>query len=374
MTVAGAMALDRERRSAGDEWWRDAALMAAEPLQSGTPDNCGTYLIGRGLLQVETADQEARDAIDRYYGECATNPGAGIPGVHCALRSVDHGRLVRLDFLSGAPADPAASALALLPPSPGEPPYAIERGEMPAWRLVGGRARPLIAATGNCIIAERSRIPEDFVADYLISAALEAQREILVVHAAALSAGGRGVLLTGASRTGKTTFSMHLAARGHRLLGDEMGLIHLPTRYLVPLRRAVRLRAGPREPSLAAALRRAGVVERVAAGSRTGPVRIDRLFPAADAVAAPLAAVFFLRGFAAVPSLEPFQPTLDDGDLFEAMSANDIALISLGLAPARHALRLLALRRTLAHLPCWRLTLGSPDATARLVERTLEAL
>jgi serine kinase of HPr protein (carbohydrate metabolism regulator) len=59
---------------------------------------------------------------------------------------------------------------------------------------------------------------------------------MLPIHGASLQIGAAGVVLVGASHSGKTTTSLHLAARGHTLLGDEIALIRLATGAAGPLR------------------------------------------------------------------------------------------------------------------------------------------
>jgi hypothetical protein len=184
-----------------------------------------------------------------------------------------------------------------------------------------------------------------------------------------LQVGDAGVVLVGASRAGKTTTSLHLAARGHPLLGDEIALIRLATSEVVPFRRAVNVRPGQHGQQLAAVL---GLSE--AGDGWARPHRISELFPDRPARPTPLRAVFFLAGFADHPSLEPFQLTLDQADVFSWITAPEIAYCSWGLVPARRSLRLMVLTQVLSRIPCWLVKVGSPSDTVQLIERTVEEL
>ena len=183
-------------------------------------------------------------------------------------------------------------------------------------------------------------------------------------------------MLVGASHAGKTTTALHLAARGHTLLGDEIALIRLATGEVVPFRRAVNLRPGPhgqRAGGGAGAVRPTRTASpRAAEWAR--PHRISELFPDRPARPAPLRAAFFLAGFADRPSVEPFQLTLDRADVFGWITTPEIAYCSWGLAPARRAFRLMVLRQVLSRIPCWLLKVGPPRDTAELIERTMEEL
>jgi hypothetical protein len=194
------------------------------------------------------------------------------------------------------------------------------------------------------------------------------------VHAASLELNNAGLLLAGLSNSGKSTTALHLAARGLTLLGDEVALIRLATNEIVPFRRAANLRPGPRAPELSAAVERLAA-EREPRVDEEGvtALLIGDLFPGSKARAAPLRAAFFLAGFADRPSLTPFRPTLGELDAYSVLAGNEIATL-WGLPRERRAMRLMAVRRLLGRLPCWRLTVGPPGATAELIERTMEDL
>jgi hypothetical protein len=195
---------------------------------------------------------------------------------------------------------------------------------------------------------------------------------MLPIHGASLRMGESGVVLVGASRAGKTTTSLHLAARGHALLGDEIALIRLATSEVVPFRRAVNIRPGPYGDDLAGELGLSAADVAAASDADITPRRIGELFPRRPARPAPLRAAFFLAGFADQPSIEPFQLTFDQTEVFDWITTPEIAYCSWGVAPGRRAVRLLVLRQTLARIPCWLVKVGPPRDTVALIERTME--
>jgi hypothetical protein len=232
------------------------------------------------------------------------------------------------------------------------------------------------------MLIEPRQVPPAFLVEYLMGIALAAQREVLPIHGASLCVGDVGLVLAGGTHAGKTTTALHLAARGHVLLGDEIALLRLDTNELLPFRRTANLRPGPYGQELAAALgsvgeRDAGEASSPGVGPDVtwcGPRRIGAMFPGRPAHPAPLRAVFFLRGFDSRPFLEPFRLTVGRDDIFEWLTTSETTQLSWGLEPARRAFRLLALQEMLARVPCWLLTVGPPRETAEIIERTMEGL
>jgi hypothetical protein len=66
--------------------------------------------------------------------------------------------------------------------------------------------------------------------------------QYLIIHAAAVERGGRAVILPAPPGSGKSTLCAALVCRGWRLLTDELTLIDLATRSIVPLARPVSLK------------------------------------------------------------------------------------------------------------------------------------
>jgi hypothetical protein len=377
MPLAEALGAERLHRSADDAWWVAApALQQAIEAQPVPVPSPAYYRLGDVVLQVTIDHPRVLAAFEQLYGDCALSPSTDErPTVRCTLRCGTNPRLILLTFEAGAPPDPAALAVSLLRATPVAPPYTAADSPLSGWRLAGGAAGPVLAACGPHVLIDPQAVPPEFLAEYVVSATLAAQAELLVVHAASLRMGAGGILLAGPSHAGKTTTALHLALRGHPLLGDEAALIRLGSGELLPLPRTMNLRQGPRAAALAEALERLPEPAPVRVGGTwTRPLRIDELFP--DALAGPtrLRAVGFLGGFADRPSLAPLESALHNAYLFECLSTNDLAHASWGLTPERRTLRILALRQVLARVPCWLITVGPPDETAELIERTMEGL
>jgi hypothetical protein len=335
-----------------------------------------SYQFGDAVLEMDADDASLVAPFPDLYGDCAVTGSRppGLAAVRCIMRRSFDPPVVALKFEAGAPADPAAVAHNLLRPTKAVPPFRVWDSPHPGWRLTGGATGPVLATCGDDVLLYPKMIPPQFLVEYLVGITLGAQPGMLSVHGASLLIGDAGVVLVGASHSSKTTTSLHLAARGHTMLGDEVALIRLATNEVVPFRRAVNVRPGPRGHELAVAL---GLDD----GSGSSPDadwigrhRISELFPSRPARSAPLRAVFFLGGFADRASIEPFQLTLDRADIFGWITTPEIAYCSWGMSPARRAFRLIVLKQALSRVPCWLVKVGPPRDTVQLIERTMEDL
>jgi hypothetical protein len=376
--MAEALATEGVHHRGDTPWWLAApALQQAIAHQSSTPRATACYQLGEAVLHVASDAPELLDMFAQLYGDCAVLPPIppDVLQVRCDVRRSVQQPLILLTFQAGAPPDPAAAALGPLRETPVAGPYTIYDSPLRGWRLARGAAQPVLAACGPYVLIDAQQVPLAFLVEYLVSITLAAQPRLLVLHAASLCIGDAGLLLAGPSHGGKTTTSLHLAARGHTLLGDETAVIRLATNEILPLRRTVNLRPGPRTPELWAVLGASGERAERAVGRRwLRPLRIGELFPDAPARPADLRAAFFLQGFAERAALTPCRLTLHDVEIFNCMGGNDTAYTAWGLSPERRALRLLAVRQMLARLPCWLLQVGTPVETAELIERTMEGL
>lgn len=124
---------------------------------------------------------------------------------------------------------------------------------------------------------------------------MEACTDFLLVHAAALSCAGHGVVLAGSSGLGKSTLAAHLAVRGHGFFSDEIAAIAPATGCLHPFPLRIGLRPGPGQ-------RLAGQAEAVAQDVLDDPkllVDIVSLSGRPPAVPCPARAVILLTTRAA---------------------------------------------------------------------------
>lgn len=379
MFPAGEYGVRSEINGIVEPWWLVAPALLREIERRGFVTRAAAaYQLGDAVLQIDADDPMPLTAFPERYGDCAISTpvaASGMPAVRCTIRRSLEPPMVVLTFQEGAPPDAAAAAYNLLRPTHAVPPFRVWDSPLPGWRLAGGATGPVLAACDAQVLFHRKLIPAEFLAEYLVGITLGAQPWMLPIHGASLQIGGAGVVLVGASHSGKTTTSLHLAARGHTLLGDEIALIRIATSEVVPFRRAVNPRPGRYGQELAATLRLSDDGD----GSTSSPQwarphRITELFPDRPARPAPVRAVFFLAGFADRPSLEPFQLTLDRADVISWITTPEIAYCSWGLAPARRAFRLMVLKGLISRIPCWLVKAGPPRDTAELIERTVEEL
>jgi HprK-related kinase A len=108
--------------------------------------------------------------------------------------------------------------------------------------------------------------------------------QYLILHAAVVERGGRAIILPAPPGSGKSTLCAALAARGWRLLSDELALIDVATRRLVPLPRPISLK----NESI-------GAIARFWTGVKMGPTVHDTLKGAVAHAQPPLASVRLAR-------------------------------------------------------------------------------
>jgi hypothetical protein len=226
---------------------------------------------------------------------------------------------------------------------------------------IGGAGR----VDGDRIAFDDSAEWRGYAANCAINVTLAVQSHVLFLHAGSVDVRGGAAVFVGPKAAGKTTTSLALAARGHRLLGDEIAAIRTSTREALPFPRAVSLREGIRSSFVDDRLRSAETAEeKYPDGSRRLRVRVSEFFEI-ERKPASLAALFFLQPFGATTLVERFTPSRDDVALVEPLGS---ALWTDGAA-----MRRFQLLRLLSAVPCYRLTCGAPDEAAESIERIMEA-
>jgi len=171
------------------------------------------------------------------------------------------------------------------------------------------------------------------------------------------------VLLIGPKGAGKSTTTLSLAARGHRFLGDECGAYVPASRSLLPFRRPVGIKPGPRSSAIANALPGA---QRVVTGEGFVRVSLDELMPVDSSPdAAPLDSVIFLRGFRDEAVL-----TRIDAGRDEIAAMQPIAGSFINAAGTRRVFQLVDM---LAHTRVFALNPADPDRTARTIEEVVSS-
>jgi hypothetical protein len=334
------------------------------------PAACDRYRIGDGYLEICSADAPFRERLAMLYRECAVEgePETGLPRVRCTVRvgNLDAFGLVTIEDDDAAVADPVDQVDFILGVFP-------DRGysELPApaagWRMVslGAASDGAVAVAGQDLLVDRRTPWRALAGSLAVSRLIRRQRRLVFLHAASAGVRGEGVLIMGPKGAGKTTLSLALAARGHRFLGDEIAGVRVDPLELVPVRRSLAIRAGPRARAVDAAL--AEVVaptEVFPDGSERRRAQPADLFPGANVCALPLRHLVFLRGFGDAPRLETVQA---DRALLRELTP--IGATMWGAPPLGRTRDLLALlSKTRAHA----LTLGDPDESAALLEQIVE--
>ena len=320
------------------------------------------YRIGDGFLLLSGSHADFRATTEAIFGGCRTTAAGrdpALPCVRCEVNGPSTDGSVRIRIADGGTLDLHALALALFAERGYVAGPALEDG----WRTIAEADSPgsaLFAVLGDDVIADAARRWEGLVASMAISRLIARQAGTLFFHAASTVVAGRGVMLCGPKRAGKTTLAAALAARGHALLGDEIAAVRVATRELLPVRRALSLRDGPASEKVRIALA-AVPTERVVFPDDEVRTRVaaDALFPAA-AMPAPLSVLLRLDGFDATPSLVVASSRASVGQLLTPMAAS-----VWGPESPRRALQLLRLQ---AATRGYILRAGAPDETARFIE------
>lgn len=252
--------------------------------------------------------------------------------------------------------------------------YADMSVEAPASRHAFAMRDPLLghvfwAAGGGVFRWPRGPLPARvvaFLADAVAMTAFFQDRDddMLSLHAAALGVPGGAAAIVGDSNAGKTTTAVACARAGMYLYSDERCVIDRRLR-VHPFARAINLR----EPGLRllahdrpAGPDPAGERLREHAGDDWNDVRISELFAAQTALGPePLRAVFLLAGSAAQPAIEPAPAS---------RASKAAARWAQGAGSGLD--KIARLQRLFSETACYRIVLGTPDASARLIRSVLE--
>jgi hypothetical protein len=320
------------------------------------------YRFAGGHLLLDCDDEPlARRFQDLYADSSDCSAACEAPvQVECVVRA--HApTLAAVHFHDPQPLDAFAFCRHLFP----------DRGfvEGPAgvggWRTISLQQspdEPQIALCANEAVVDRRQVWQPFIANYAINRVLRLQRDVLFFHAASIGIAGHGVLIVGPRGSGKTTSALALAARGHDFFGDELAAVRWTTKAMLPFRRAVSIRKGPRAQRVEDCLARVqSARERFPDGSERMLVDIARLFPQAGLSPTTLSCVLFLRQFAKQPVAQPFTFGLEHLAMLSPLAC------SMWGVPA--GARMVEVSRLLRHVQCYLLDLGDPDETADLVER-----
>jgi hypothetical protein len=335
--------------------------MAAAHMVTEGPAGPSNYRFGRQSVRIESADAEFTQRFHRIFSDCRDASGGDADVVALLDRDDDSGWLrLRIEGDCGLPFD-AAILPALLP----ELRLAARARDARGLGFAGQDGEEVARVEADCLWL-RTILPwQILAAHFLVHQVLSAQRGLLYLHAATVAMANRGVLLCGDKGAGKSTLSLTLAGRGHGFLGDEVAVVDPAARVCLPFQRSVSVRPGPLGLAAADRLQAQGAeAEQMQDGTLRRRAPVSSLFPAALSGEVPLGAAFFLRGFDRAPQVAAFDFAFGDIASLQPLNA------SLAGAAGQRALRLMALFATVT---CYWLTAGgTPDATAALIENTLE--
>lgn len=318
------------------------------------------YRLGEGTLGVESADDALARRFDEIYGHCAvTEPQCG-PQVVCRAAAPEHG-MVRVDFTDPEPLDEARFLRTVFP----------ERGYEPVTEADGAIVIRLpgtgeeVRLRGGRLTAPAHAAWQPLVANLAVSRLMRLQRSIVFFHAASFDLHGRGIMVCGPKRSGKTTLGMSLAVRGHTLFGDEVAALRLTDRSLLPFRRSLAIRDGPSSAAAEPLLGRVPVMnERFPDGEVRRRLPVGAVSPRPVPESSPLTALLVLRTFKLRTEIRPLRLGPELLGSLTPMAA------SLWDRPAgATALRMI---QALAGVRLYEMHAGPPDEAADAVERLME--
>jgi len=152
-----------------------------------------------------------------------------LPGVRFSLTTDD--AQVR-DFFRAAYRHfemPAGSA-------PAQPVYPLKAMLRP------DNGRPFASAGEHVLDLSGRAMPVNRAFLFLLNGMMEQVSEFVVMHAAAVSVAGRGILVAGSPTAGKSTLALELARRGAAFLSDDVAPLHRKTGLLHAFPRALGIR------------------------------------------------------------------------------------------------------------------------------------
>jgi hypothetical protein len=242
-------------------------------------------------------------------------------------------------------------------------PYQSAPSEDGTWTQVWlpGEDLPLFAYRDHCCLFRKSPEWRTKLLTLVYRGSLRLREDLIFFHASALSVHGHGILLVGRRKAGKSTTALALAARGHAILADSCACYAPSTHELVPFRRPVGIREGPRARAIDEAL----ATRSVRSVERDESMRVDvgSLLPAMESRSVPVSAIFFLRSFAPTTEITAIKDVA--GEL-----AN-LRPIYSSFANAPHTQRVFELIRLLSRARLYALWPGHPEHTALSIEEVM---
>ena len=331
------------------------------------------YRLGSLRARMRTDDVEFSTRFGRIFHDCL-EPEVRVPWSQAdprlldfELRGLDAGVPV-VARISGCDGSSAGAVLCSFFPELDLVPALCNADD--GWQFFARACAPeiaRIAVRADSIVVDRALPWQRIIAHYFLNHVMRMQADYAFFHAATVSIGNRGVMLSGEKGAGKSTLSLALAARGHGFLGDELGTIHSGTGTMLPFPRAVSIRLGPQAQAVAHYLKHNQVErETLPDGTERLRVPVSRMFPAAAApLPVSLTHAFFLNRVAARPQVEEFE--------FSWRDVQRLAPLYATLQNMPLAVRTMRLLKLFAKVRCFILSPGgTPDETADIIEAIVE--
>lgn len=330
----------------------------------GHPPRAGStasFSLADVRLTVETDDPSLLDALATVLGSSEPPPRSPFASFSASVRTHDapagFGHL-RLDGAAERFLTPDDFLLGLASP---EFPFELLDAP-PPWLSVAfkGDSLPVFALRGADCLVRLMPQWQTAVALFLFQRLMRLREDAIFFHASSVDLRGAGAIFVGPKGSGKSTIALALAARGHGLLGDENACYLPAVGDLLPFRRPVGVKPGPRARAVTEALERIG-----RDADREGPMRLDSetLLPGPPPGPVPLRFVVFLDGFSPEPRLSRTEPGRRELGRMQPVGSS--------LINASSALRVFQMARLLAAARVYRLSPGAPDTTADLIEEVL---
>ena len=320
------------------------------------------FSLSESSLALETEDPHLLDAVASVLGP-PPPPLDSRPSLRAVVEGPgpDGWGRIGLSAGDGRSLADADTDLRLGFDSP-EFPFEARAPEEPgALRLAfRGEAEPVLICRGEEVRFQAVPGWRKAVAFLLFHRLVGLRADALFFHAASVGVEGRGALLVGPKGAGKSTLALALAALGHDFLGDETACYLPAGGTIIPLRRPVAVKPGPRARAVDEALAR---VRPPADADGIVRVPVDALLDVAPARALPLRAVLFLDGFGPEAQVERATPGRDDLARLQPFSSSLVA--------APRAQRVFEMARLLSAVRVFRVRHGDPDATAERAARAL---
>jgi len=323
-------------------------------------------------LQIASADAALLEELDGRYGDCRAHANAE-PGLRCDATRTRDGAFLQLEFAGKGlpdPFDSATTPFLVLRHLQGR--VVHDRPE-PGWRALvreGDPAHVLLAGDATHLLVRLDDKTRDLAVDCLIALALRAQPHLLFLHAASFAIAGRGALLVGPAKSGKSSTVLALASRGHDFLGDDLAPVRPASAELLPFPKSAGLRESRQATELIGRARAFRAVPGTGIdGIPRSYARVGDMFPASRGGPRVLDSVFLLDGFAQQASLRPYRPHLKDVQRLRAAVSESVP--GWGHSAGEDLLKFLRVIDLLSQARCYLLSVGSLDQTATLIEQAM---